>query len=499
MPGTAPAAPLRVLVVEDVEDDALLLAREIRRAGFEPAIERVETAEGLAEALDRAAWDVVIADHSLPRFSGMAALRIVRERAPDLPFVLVSGIIDEESAVAAMRAGAHDYVMKDNLRRLGPAVRRELHEAGVRRRRAEVERALEEERDYSRRLIDGASAMIVGLDGAGRITVFNRAAEAVTGISRSAVLGQSVFDVLIGRVAWPGEWCFGNGEAPAPAADAEIPLRTAAGADRLVAWRYAPLSGAGAGALLFGIDVSDRQKAEEEREAVELLARRSERLASLGTLAAGLAHELNNPLGIISSRIELMLLDDEGAKTLSPSVREDLVVLRRHAQRVGRLAQGLLSFARQGAAGYGPVHLNEVVRDVLLLTEPQIAKSGATVRTALDAHPSTVVGDGASLQQVVLNLVTNAWQALDGPGEIRVETRAAANGRVELVVADTGRGIPAADLERVFDPFFTTRRDGSGLGLAITHGIVRDHHGTIHAESTVGQGTRFVVSLRAAA
>ena len=136
--GDAPAKPLCVLLVEDVEDDAALIAREIRRAGFVPAIERVETAEALMEALERAAWDVVIADHSLPRFSGMAALRIVREREPDLPFILVSGMIDEETAVAAMRAGAQDYVMKGNLRRLGPAIRRELEEASVRRRVADA-------------------------------------------------------------------------------------------------------------------------------------------------------------------------------------------------------------------------------------------------------------------------------------------------------------------------------------------------------------------------
>jgi two-component system NtrC family sensor kinase len=340
--------------------------------------------------------------------------------------------------------------------------------------------------------------MIVGLDGTGHITVFNRAAESVTGISRGDALGQSVFDALIARALWPSDWQLDHGDGSAPSAEAEIALRTMAGSDRLIAGRYAPLSGIGAGALLFGIDVSERQKAEEEREAVEMVARRSERLASLGTLAAGLAHELNNPIGIISSRIELMLLEDAEARRLSPDIREVLEVLRRHAMRVGRLAQGLLSFARHRIAEQSLVNLADVVRDVLLLTEPQIVKSGSTVRATLGADPAIVAGDGASLQQVVLNLVTNAWQALNGPGEIRVETRGGNDDRVELVVEDTGRGMSTEELARIFDPFFTTRPDGTGLGLSITHGIVRDHGGTIHVESTPGQGTRFVVSFPSA-
>ena len=143
-PSSVERPQLRVLAVEDVEDDVLLLAREIRRAGYDPVIERVDTAEAMGAALDRGDWDVVIADHALPQFNGLAALALLKQRDLDLPFILVSGAIDEETAVGAMRAGAHDYVMKSNLRRLAPAIQRELHEAQERRRRSEAERALEQ-------------------------------------------------------------------------------------------------------------------------------------------------------------------------------------------------------------------------------------------------------------------------------------------------------------------------------------------------------------------
>ena len=138
---SAPRRPLRVLVVEDSELDAALLLRALERGGFEPLSEIVDTAAGLEVALERNQWDLILADHSMPQFSAPEALELVKKRGLDLPFIIVSGHIDEETAVAAMQAGAHDYVMKERLARLVPAVERELREAEVRRdqKRAEEE------------------------------------------------------------------------------------------------------------------------------------------------------------------------------------------------------------------------------------------------------------------------------------------------------------------------------------------------------------------------
>ena len=134
--------PLQVLLIEDSEDDARMLELELRGAGYAPACHRVQTHEALASALDRQQWDLAIADYRLPRFDGLAALALVNQRGLDLPFIIVSGYITDETAVAAMKAGAHDYVMKDKLARLGPAVERELREAEVRRERRRAEEAL---------------------------------------------------------------------------------------------------------------------------------------------------------------------------------------------------------------------------------------------------------------------------------------------------------------------------------------------------------------------
>src|SRR5438132_11682437 len=134
--------PLRVLVVEDSEDDTQLLLRELRRAGYDPMHERVESAAAMTSALARQQWDMVIADYSIPNFNSTAALALLKERGYDLPFIIVSGTITEETAVATMKAGAHDYLLKDNRKRLIPTIERELREAESRRERKQVEEQL---------------------------------------------------------------------------------------------------------------------------------------------------------------------------------------------------------------------------------------------------------------------------------------------------------------------------------------------------------------------
>src|SRR6266853_1681914 len=134
--------PLRVLIAEDSEDDARLLLRELQQAGYQPTYERVDTPAAMTSALDRHAWDLVIGDYSMPAFSGPAALALLRARDPDTPFIFVSGTIGEDVAVEAMRDGAQDYVIKGNLRRLAPAIERELREAESRRERRRAEESL---------------------------------------------------------------------------------------------------------------------------------------------------------------------------------------------------------------------------------------------------------------------------------------------------------------------------------------------------------------------
>ncbi len=145
---------IRVLIVEDSEDDALLLLRELKKGGYEPKFRRVDTPEAMEKAIVSEPWDIVIADYAMPRFNGLAALKILQDKGPDIPFILTSGTVGEDTAVKAMKAGAHDYIMKDNLTRLVSAVERELKEAEVRRSRREAEDELRSTKEFLRLQIE---------------------------------------------------------------------------------------------------------------------------------------------------------------------------------------------------------------------------------------------------------------------------------------------------------------------------------------------------------
>lgn len=181
--------PLRVIIVEDSEDDVALILRQLRRGGYDPTHLRVETASALTAALDEGGWDIVISDYSLPQFSGLAAVEICARRGFEIPFILVSGTVGEEEAVQAMKAGAHDYLMKDNLPRLAPAVRRELREAQARRERLRAEARLAS-------ILDTAADAIIGVDESQNIVFFNQGAEEIFGHDTSEILGKSL-DLLL--------------------------------------------------------------------------------------------------------------------------------------------------------------------------------------------------------------------------------------------------------------------------------------------------------------
>ena len=225
----------------------------------------------------------------------------------------------------------------------------------------------------------------------------------------------------------------------------------------------------------------------------------TERLAALGELVAGVAHEVNNPLSSISAFAQLLLRDD----TLTPSQRESIDVIRAETMRASQVVKDLLSFSRRSTPEREPVLLNLVVERTLRLRNYQLSASGISVDLALAPEQPAVLGDARQLQQVVLNLVTNSIQAMapepGGPvrgGTLRIATRSA-GAQVVVEVADTGRGIPAAARPRVFEPFFTTKREGegTGLGLSVSYGIVAAHGGTIALTHSSATGTTFTVAL----
>ncbi|HSF02699.1 MAG TPA: ATP-binding protein, partial [Solirubrobacterales bacterium] len=224
----------------------------------------------------------------------------------------------------------------------------------------------------------------------------------------------------------------------------------------------------------------------------------SERLASLGTLTAGLAHELNNPLGIVSSRVEIMLMEATEHQ-LPAAVVEDLKVIHRNLQRVARLAQALRAFGRQSSREHVAVEINKVVEETLLLMQKTLAADNIRIDVTLAPALPVIGADAIALQQVMLNLITNAREAMGQGGVIRIETAAVPGppAGVRVSVADDGPGIPPEHRPRIFDPFYTTKPDGTGLGLSVSYGIVKEHGGSIEVDSAAGRGTTFILEFPA--
>jgi len=231
-----------------------------------------------------------------------------------------------------------------------------------------------------------------------------------------------------------------------------------------------------------------------ERVAFERQTRQAETMNTLGSIAAGIAHDLNNPLAIISSRSELMLsLLDVG----NPDLRQDLEVLRRNAERASRIATGLLTLAAQRSSERQPVNINELVEASVLLIGGEFRRSNIEVITSLDRNLPPVPGDPTALQRVLMNLVMNARDAMPQGGKLVVTSGPGRDqaGMLQLSVADTGAGIPADVLPKLFNIFFTTKTTGTGLGLWLAYRTLREHNGKIEVESEPGNGTKFTLTL----
>ncbi|HEY8368050.1 MAG TPA: PAS domain S-box protein [Thermodesulfobacteriota bacterium] len=346
---------------------------------------------------------------------------------------------------------------------------------------------------YIRNVVESLRDGLVVLDREGRVSVWNDAMARQVGLEAARARGRSYRDLdtcLGGEAALSAVERLLGGRAEEFVLEAVEQVGLPGGRRvRNVRGSLLRDSGGPNGVVLLLEDIT-------ERVALERAAQQADKLAVLGTLSAGVAHEINNPIGIIMSRIELMI-EDADRTGLPAEVRDDLAVLRRNAERVARIARSLLSYARKTPGQKAPLDLNTVVDEMLLLVGKQAITEKITIEKQLGANLPLVVGDVNQLAQVLLNLVNNAREAMTGGGTIRLTTSADPDrpGWVRLSVADTGPGIPADLQGRIFDPFFTTKPTGSGLGLAVSFGIVKDHGGVMTVESREGEGATFTIAL----
>ncbi|MGO8991973.1 MAG: response regulator [Polyangiaceae bacterium] len=375
--------PLHVLLVDDSETDAKLLIQALRPLGRSIDHERVEDAESMRDALGRRKWDVALADWSMPRFSALGALGVLKESGLDLALIIVSGTVGEELIADVMRAGASDFVLKDRLGRLVPAVERAMRESD--------ERAM-------------------------------------------------------------------------------------------------------------------RRRAEATLRETEHQLRHAQKMEAIGRLAGGVAHDFNNMLSVILSYAEMLIEEPRPEE----AVRDGLEEIRRAGMRAAALTRQLLLFSRQQVVEPRVLDLNDVLSGLDKMLRRLVGEDVDLVWAP--AQPLGLVRvDPGAIEQVIMNLVVNARDAMPTGGKLKVETanvaldeeharahRAAEAGEYVLLnVTDTGTGMDTATLSRIFEPFFTTkeRGKGTGLGLSTALGIVQQSGGSIAVESEIGRGTTFAVYL----
>ena len=350
--------------------------------------------------------------------------------------------------------------------------------------------------EFNENIVESLDDGLVVEDLDGRVLRWNRALADFYGLSSTEAIGHKLEEVFDGPFVEALRAA--QREAPDGASLYRVPLagRAVKAGERLrVNIAMAPLkapsgqfSMSTVGNIIIIEDVTERVHLEEQLQI-------SDKMASVGMLAAGVAHEVNTPLTGISSFTQMLLND---ADPEDPRTRM-LEKIEQQTFRAAKIVNGLLNLSRSSVSNTeetAPVDINAVIGDVLALLEPQLVAGKIKLRRDLCPSPALVAGIEHKLQQVFLNLFLNARDAMPKGGWLSVETRIQ-NEHVIAEVADTGSGIPNEHLSRIYDPFFTTKLigKGTGLGLSITYGIVREHEGTLTCQSAIGQGTRFTVSL----
>jgi two-component system, cell cycle sensor histidine kinase and response regulator CckA len=499
---------LHILIVEDSEDDLLLLLRELRRGGYTPDYVRVETAAEMQAALDRQSWDIVIADYTLPRFSGPEALELLQQKQQDIPFIIVSGTIGEEAAVAAMRSGAHDYLLKDNLTRLVPAVARELRESQERQQRLWAEQALQESEERFRQLAENITESVFWMSDprAQQILYVSPAYENIWGASCESLYNNSATwieaihpdDRQRIQTIFFDQSLTGN-------YDEEYRVVRPDGSIRWIRDRGFPIkdhTGKPYRAVGFAEDITNRKS-------TEAVLRRTERLESLGTLSSGIAHDLNNVLTPIIGIVQLLPLK---IPNLDEQTKRLLQLLDQSAHRGADLVKQILSFSSGVESKPTSTQVSSLLLEIQKIIQQAFPKN-IELSIDLPADLWLITADETLLHQVFMNLCVNARDAMPQGGKLSITAEnlaidasfaqmhldAQVGHYLVVTVADTGMGIPAKILNNIFDPFFTTKEigKGTGLGLSTVIGIVKSHYGFIDVFSEIGVGTKFKVYLPA--
>jgi signal transduction histidine kinase len=503
-------ARLRLLQVEDSEDDADLIRFELERVGFVLDARRVDSEAAFIDALETDKWDVVISDFHMPAFDGLRAYTIYRARGFDSPFIFVSGALGETLALEAMRAGVRDFVPKGNLARLPLVVRRELEAAEAARRHRHASMSAERERLRLAAAVEATGAGIFehAVPVEDELFISNRCLEI---LGESALPLEAPGDTVARLLAWVHPEDLGRVESRyldvlqgrSGRFEVACRIRRHDGSWAHITSYAKALQGAdGKTNRIVGAVLDD-----SPRSMLENQLRQAQKMEAIGQLAGGIAHDFNNILTAILGFAQL------GSRRVDADhpARPDFDHIMRAGRRAEKLTAQLLAFSRRREVQPRTVDLNVTIEEVRPMLETLIGEDVEfRVITDPELWPATI--DPSALEQVIVNLAVNARDAMPEGGTLTIETRNVtvpkardvdsdscprAGEHATLSVSDTGTGMDPETQARIFEPFFTTKQvgKGTGLGLSTCYGIVRQAGGQLNVESRLGVGTRFTVYL----
>ena len=485
---------LRVLHLEDNENDHLLVTETLRADGLQCEFTLTKSKSEFIEALGHDKYDLIISDFSIPSYDGLSALAVAREVSPQTPFIFFSGTIGEEVAVDSLKYGAVDYVLKQRPHRLIPAIRRALHNAEDRARLRIAEEKIREQIEF----LNKAQDAILVLNLEGLVIYWNKSAERIYGWNAKDAMGKRLADLVFRGVSAPqldevlktvnecGEWI------------GELRETTSASKALIVQGRCNLIrdgQNRPKSYLLINTDITERKHLEEQ-------FLRAQRLQSLGALVSGIAHDLNNMLVPIIVGVDILR-----AEKISADAEVMLQTMEGSARRSADMVRQMLAFAR-GDASKAIINPGQLVKEMSKFISETFPKSIHCL-ARVDKSSWSISGLPTQMHQVLLNLCVNARDAMPNGGTLTLATEnvkissaeAALHKDVKpgnylcLSVSDTGHGISAEQMEKIFQPFFTTKAPGkgTGLGLSTCQSIAKSHNGFITVQSKIKSGAEFKV------
>jgi len=485
---------IRVLVAEADPSFVKIIADSMEESGSLYDLESVSSGRDCLEKLREQKFDILLLDHDLPDGKGLDWLRRFNELGVGIPTIFVTAKGDSRLAIEAMKEGVFDYVNRsaECAKAFPFLVHRVIDGYSLMVEKVRLQKELIATKNFLESVIEKAGDAISVVDLEGKVLYWNEGAERVYGYSRDEVMGKELSKLITFRSekSKDQEECFldslrGRVKQGEVISNAECRRRTKDGREIIVHMTASPLRSAEgeiAGVTRICRDITHLKKAEERLMLTE-------RLSSLGELTAGVAHELRNPLAGIKINTQVLARK----KDLSETDRRVIESTQEGVEKIQKIVDDMLHFARPKAAHFQEEDINEVIGKSLAILQAKMKKGNIALVFEKGKNLPPLRIDLHQIQQVLINLMLNAIQAMEKGGTLTLRAFRETDEGVGVEIRDTGIGIPAANLKKIFDPFFTTKSEGTGLGLSITMKILDNHRASLDVESEEGKGSVFTL------